>query len=352
MGKRVVSNFWASLGTSCFFALIGCSELGITQNADQQASPEFAEGDIGSQMAESSSGNLPPDPTSSLTSGSPEQNLTPEEILDRFLATNSAELTDKDLIALAALPEQAASVVELSLSSARITAQGLQALQQFKNLRKLNLTGCSLLGDDWKPLSELTELEWLSLQGAGVTDASLPFLATLTRLQYLNLAGTQITDGPFEHLAGLSSLQELDVSGCQLSGACLEAFGPKGAKASLKTVMANNTKFGFFGFDQLKFQRDLEILFAANCDAGDVVVQNLKGLNKLQVLHLSGNALSDEGLKILTGMKQLTKLSLNDSKAVSNTTLQRIKSHRQLAELDVSGTGCTAEGIQGFKKLM
>ena len=352
MHQRVALRFWACLGTGCLLALNGCSELGITPVPDQQASPEVTEQDPANAGAAPSSESLPPDPTSSLTTSNPQQNLTPQEILERFRATPSGQLTDKDLIAVAAHPDQAASVLELNLNSARITSDGLRALKPFANLRKLDLTGCSLLGDDWKPLSDLTQLEWLSLQGAGLTDASLPVLATLTRLQHLNLANTQITDGPFEYLTGLTLLQELNISGCQLSGACMEAFGPKGAKASLRTVMANNTKFGFFGFDHLKSQRDLEILFAANCDAGDVVIQNLKGLNKLQVLHLSGNSLSDEGLKVLTGMKQLTKLSVNDSRAVSNTTLQRLKSLRQLSELDVSGTGCTVEGIQAFRKLV
>ena len=62
--------------------------------------------------------------------------------------------------------------------------------------------------------------------------------------------------------------------------------------------------------------------------------------------------ISDGGLKFLTGMKQLENLSLKDCGAVSNATLQRIKSLKNLAALNLEGTACNMDGIQALKKLL
>lgn len=338
-------------------AMLGCQDLRIPGSPQSESAPPQTQSLSSADPAQDpaaktakSEGSPGGVVNSSLEPGQPIAPLSPADRWKQFAELPSSERTDEHLRALAATDSLADSVIELDLQSARITRSGLETLVHFPKLQKLNLASCPLIGVDWEPIAKLTQLEWLSAASSGLTDDSLQFLAPLTQLKHLNMADTQITDHAFRHLVTLSELEELDVTGCRLSGACLEAFGPQGARAKLKSVLATHTQLGYHGFSHLEHQRQLEVLSASACDAGDVVVQSLKGLNQMRVLHLSGNSLSDAGLKFLTGMKQLEELQLADSPAVSDVTLQRIKSLGKLRVLDLTSTSCTPEGVQTWKR--
>jgi hypothetical protein len=55
-------------------------------------------------------------------------------------------------------------------------------------------------------------------------------------------------------------------------------------------------------------------------------------------------------MKLLTGMKVLEELDLSTNKFVSNETLKRLKTFKQLKSVNVDLTSCTEAGVQALKK--
>jgi uncharacterized protein (TIGR02996 family) len=93
-------------------------------------------------------------------------------------------------------------LLSVRLVGARVPEDVFARLSGNRNLRQLDLTGCS-----------------------PVTDATLARFALLTRLRHLELAGSVVTDAGLVHLRGLTALRWLDVrSGGQVSAAGVGAL--------------------------------------------------------------------------------------------------------------------------------
>ncbi|MEZ6043505.1 MAG: leucine-rich repeat domain-containing protein [Planctomycetaceae bacterium] len=323
----------------------GCQDLGIPSPSDSTTDALEVEQNADQTPAAPPAIGSPP--ASSLTNQEP---LTPEVIVSQFKAKQPHERTDADLAALANFEPETRMLEELNLRSAQITKAGLQSLAAFNELRRLDLTNCPVLTDDYQPLASLSQITWLSLSGAGVNSQSLSYLSPCTELTHLDLSNTQITDDGFVHLATLTKLEEINVSGCRIEGSGFAALGPRGARSQLKVIEASNTRFGYYGFTHLDGQRSLEVVSAGGCQAGDVVIQALKGASRIRVLNLSGNQVSDQGLRLLSGMKQLEQLNLANCTGVSDETLGRLRSHKELKVLRIENSACTQAGADEFKK--
>ena len=110
-------------------------------------------------------------------------------------------------------------VVELYLSSTKITDAGLVNLKGLSNLQYLGLDNTKITDAGLVNLKGLTELRRLNLVDAKVTDAGLVNLKELTNLTSLNLNGTEVTDAGLAHLKGLTNLQGLDLRRTKITDA-------------------------------------------------------------------------------------------------------------------------------------
>ena len=100
------------------------------------------------------------------------------------------------------------ALTELELDGTDLTDADFEALQEFPNLTKLEITYPEGLGlSDLTPLSGLTNLTYLRVRTQGLT--SLDGIETLTRLETLNIDGQDATFPSLEPLGHLTELKNL-----------------------------------------------------------------------------------------------------------------------------------------------
>jgi hypothetical protein len=337
------------------FVLVGCEEIGLTNKPEADPAPESA-ADSGMPQRMGMV-NSPPimAPQSMPTVGEEFAAVSgpaPEQFLANFRTRPSYEITDADLIKVAAMVPVNAEIVELDLKGAPITKEGLAQLASLPGLRSVNLTGCGLIGADWGGISTAIQLEQLNLESAAINDESLAAIAPLVNLKSLNITRTQVTDAGFSHLTKLSRLESISCGDLVISGAGFEAFTGKYARASLIEINVNNTGFGSFGFQHIDGMKSLQVLAAGTAGVNDQALQALRGMKEMRVLKLSNNAITDQGLKILSGMNDLEDLDVGGNALVSNFTLGKLKGHKSLKKLRVESTACNLAGVQELKQLL
>jgi hypothetical protein len=276
--------------------------------------------------------------------------MSPEQVVAAFAAKPAHSLTDADIAELAGLKSGLDAVTELDLTSPSITGQSIELLSAFPLLKKINLQASRVTGPELAPLSGLTQLEWLNLGRTGLDDDSLKCVEGLSSLRHLDISDTRVTDNGFVHLTGLSSLEELNVSRLRITGAGMEALGNKGARAPLRSIVAVRTEFGRLGFVFLKEFDQLEVLEVQSGMVTDSSLDGLRGCDQIRSLTLSENMLTDVGVATLSKLKNLEVLRLKGMRPVSDASVERLRTLKNLTEIDLNGTSCSGASVQVLKK--
>ena len=100
--------------------------------------------------------------------------------------------------------------VDLNLNGDHVDDGFLLQLQPLdQQIHTLNLARTKVSDDGLKAVENLKNLRRLHLENTKITDAGLTHLKNLTNLEYLNLYGTQVTDSGLSELEGLKNLRAL-----------------------------------------------------------------------------------------------------------------------------------------------
>ncbi len=103
------------------------------------------------------------------------------------------------------------ALLELHLTNASISDDGLRNLAKFPNLRWLVMNSTSITGDGMVHLAAIGGLQEINLRNTKVSDESVPSIATFHSLQKIDLRNTLVTkDGAEkirEHAPKLTVLQ-------------------------------------------------------------------------------------------------------------------------------------------------
>ncbi|MFO0426427.1 MAG: leucine-rich repeat domain-containing protein [Planctomyces sp.] len=280
----------------------------------------------------------------------PKKTVSKDPQVQEFESRPSTSITDDDVKKLADHPPALEQIQTLNLKGAQVSGASLSLLSRFTSLEHLDLSGVAIDAKELSAISTAVQLKHLSLAGCSLRDEAFAAIAPLTELRVLNLSSTKITDAGFVHLHKLTKLEEIYVSGNPITGNGFQALGPKGAKAPLRIVHAGSSDFGLFGLFHLKNVNSIEELVAAGCKMSDQSLQGIRSMKKLRRLHIAGNDISDSGLKVLTGMKAMEDLDISNTINVSNETLKRLKTFRQLKTLNIESTSCNEAGVMALKK--
>jgi internalin A len=100
----------------------------------------------------------------------------------------------------ASRPESANDVTSIDLEGTGVTDAGLRELQDFGNLRELNLFDLSVTDDGVKELARFKELTMVNLSCTGLSDAGLEVLKNLTRLKKIIVTDTKVTQAGVREL--------------------------------------------------------------------------------------------------------------------------------------------------------
>ncbi len=351
MWKRFLLSCDAAVTAICLlslFCLSGCEEIGLTSKSDPAPAVEQTVAPVAAPPA----ADLSSMPTFGSGGSTVKAPLTPAEFVASVISKPGHQITDLDLKTLADMPALKDEITELNLKGAQITKVGLAQFGHLPRLKKLDLTGCGILGSDWAALSSAIQLEELVLESSAINDSSIEAVAPLINLRRLNISGTQVTDHGFNHLTKLSQLEYINCGGNQITGAGFEAFTAKYANAPLKEIYVSNTGFGTSGFEHLKGITSIEVLAAGAAGVSDLALKEIRGCKKMRILYLGQNPVTDQGLRILSGMDALEDLDVTSCSQVSNFTLEKIKNHKSLKNLRANSSGCNLAGIQELKKYL
>jgi hypothetical protein len=238
-----------------------------------------------------------------------------------------------------------------------LTGADIALLEAVPHLKHLDLRLSRVSPDVLWAVTRLRELEDLDLSSTRIIDAELPILVSMHSLALLNLSYTTVTApgvASFAHsftdcaldlrLAG-TNLQLCDVK--QLTDLPLKGL-------DLSDTAADNDWL-------LHLPARLEKLRLARTKVTDVGLNTIvsRFACRLTLLDLSGNEITDDGVKQIRQLKKLEALSLADAKVkgqpgteaekrITNDALKELAKLRNLHELHLSGAAITNDGVTDF----
>jgi internalin A len=242
-------------------------------------------------------------------------------------------VTDTELLDVARLPK----LERLDLSHTRITDEGLLHLKSARQIRDLNLYYAEQITDqgmaairDWKNLKRL------NVRGTRVFDGTLAIVSGLTQLEALDIAYTQITDNGLDGLVPLTKLKELSIGRSKLNKNALEVLR---LLPTLEYLDLGGPHPGSGGYRA-----------KPGTPMPDDVPRAISELKQLRVLKMNYSEITADGLRILAALDQVEKLSLTGSSHVDDLAMAQLAHWKSLQYLDVQGTKVTTHGVAALEK--
>jgi hypothetical protein len=221
--------------------------------------------------------------------------------------------------------------------AAGLAAKGFKITEKNGVVTGLNGSTKGFTADDFRAIASITTLTQLSLDGGEVDDGNLRLLAGLTGLQTLSFNSSGFSDDGCQVLAGLTKLRSLAL------------FHPS----------RSNAAFTGAGLVHLAGLPELENLTLAGANVGDAALAAIATLPRLKGLRLWHNIETAEGLKALSGMASLRRLTLGQRLAgrpprpasLSDAALPGIARITGLEELTLQEARLSGEALLKLKEL-
>jgi len=238
-------------------------------------------------------------------------------------------VTDGDLSRLADLPH----LTHLDLSLTRITDHGLRQLKNAPGIVELNLYYTEQI-TDWgiEALKNWKRLKRLNLRGTKITDTALDHLAGVTTLESLDAGFAEVTDVGLDRLAPLQNLRELTIGGNKLTDTGLQSLRQFPGLTSLSLGGSQRTDSGLWTIS----------LTESGLDA-------ITTLRELRELRLDGMPVTARWIEKLKTLDKLERLSLQGCKRLGDDAVPLLSSWPSLMILDLEGTAMTGKGLADLR---
>jgi hypothetical protein len=115
----------------------------------------------------------------------------------------------------------------------------------------LSLCGCSITDRGVAALEDLRELERLDLSSTAVSNAGTESLIRLSKVMELDLSRTRVGDAGMRRLAELTSLKVLKLNACAITDKCASDLGAIAGLAKLEVVDSKLTLRGIAEIQRL-----------------------------------------------------------------------------------------------------
>ncbi len=232
----------------------------------------------------------------------------------------------------------------LSLSGERdtgfISDTGMKSVSKLRSLERLTVSGTAITDVSADHLAQLTGLKWLVLFADDMSDEGLAKLTALKKLQYLNILGNpkrgKFTFSGVSRLNGLPNLTELWYYGLK----------PRPDEPGLDfTGMPQLQKLGMADL------RDEDMAGLRNCKnlkwlqgshLSNAGVAQLADFHLMERLTLSGNEITDDGLKHLAGMNRLNWLTIEGR--ITDAGLRHLEDKKSIERLTIKSTEQLSSG--------
>lgn len=244
--------------------------------------------------------------------------------------SSKSPLTDKSLSSVAKLK----NLEKLCIGGAGFSDEGMDHIAGLGNLKELALFKADLLTNDGlAKLGRLKYLTRLSLpRRSKVSLAGLKSLNSLTNLKHLKIGGI-IQDYSVMDISGLTKLENLVLRTSPKSSgvindadlACLA-----GLKRLKKFVIQSSVKDSKMnitgqGLKHLTGLTELQILCLGGPNLKDADFRYFSNMKNLLSLYVYGGSLTDDCLKHLEALPQLTRLSIYMENDITDEALGRLE---------------------------
>jgi hypothetical protein len=105
-----------------------------------------------------------------------------------------------------------------------------------------------------------------------------------------------------------------------------------------------------FDYAVLRQKPQTVVLQMANPDVDDRVLENLKGMDRLEELDLNGTQITDEGLAVVAALPNLKTLRIARTKITDEGFRSHLLSKESLVHLDLTGTEVKGKTKREWKK--
>lgn len=255
-------------------------------------------------------------------------------------------VTDTDLRKLAQFPK----LTHLDLSLTRITDQGVQELKGLPGIVELNLRFAEYVTDEGlAAVKEWKNLKRLNVHGTKISDTTLDHISGVTTIEAVDVGSSLVTDVGIERLSSLPNLKELTIGGNELGDAGLQALrllpgltyldlnGRQGTDSNVWTISMSDR-----GLEALLTLKDLrELRFG--CTTLGV---GREGTRFATVNMMSVTSRWLEQMKVLT---KLERLKLQGCDRVDDESMNVLAGYPSLQVVDLKGSGVTEKGIAALR---
>jgi Leucine-rich repeat (LRR) protein len=225
------------------------------------------------------------------------------------LNLSHTRIADPDLLYF----RPATQIEDLNVAySEHITDIGMSVIKDWKNLKRLDVSGTQTADATLALLGRLPRLESLDVAGSEVTDDGIQELLPLTNLKHLGLGRSQLGEGATEVLSLMDNLQSLDLS------------SPAGRR---------NRRRG--GEDRM----------------AQGLVEAIARLRDLRILRIGHSGVDSSALRAwASSLQKLERLGLENCTRIDDSAMPVINGWKSLKQLDLQGTGVTSRALDELRK--
>ncbi|MCE9566820.1 MAG: protein kinase [Planctomycetes bacterium] len=242
------------------------------------------------------------------------------------------------------------NLIYLNLASTAITDVGLAHFKGCTKLISLDLYDTPVTNTGLAYFKNCKELTQLGLSNTGVTDEGLVYFKDCKNLTHLRLITTPVTDAGIAHFKDCKELTYLDVRKTKVTAKGLADF--HAAVPGCKIEHDGGT-IEAIDVDRKAAEYTLAVGGAVKVNGGESEIKAVAGLPKERFTLTAAafdylDSVTDAGLAAFKDCKNLTLLSLNDTK-VSDAGLANFKGCKNLTELYLGNTQVSDAGLANFK---
>ena len=228
------------------------------------------------------------------------------------LDLSHTRISDEGMLYLKTAP----AITELNLYyTEQITDLGINAIKDWKHLKRLNLRGTRISDGALEVISHLTQLEALDIANTQITDNGLDSLMTLVNLKELSVGRRLESDNEVELLRLLPTLTYLDLS------------GPTGGERPDTTYRK--------GHASGPMRADL--------------VRAIAELKDLRVLRVGYSNIDADGLRTLSALK-VERLGLEACGRIDDEAAAELSNWKSLKYVDLQETKVAEKGVEALRK--
>lgn len=234
-----------------------------------------------------------------------------------------------------------------------VTDDGIKELARLKKLTSLFCWGLDerkMTGVGFKELVPLEHFTTLSLHRSGLNDDGLKQIAGLKQLRVLAIGYTKVTEKGFVHLARLKELRHLELTNISFTEQGLKTLAPLEELTTLHINCPSDPNGGWpKHLKQFKKLRYLDLDDTRVTEEGLKELAQFKHLTELRMQEPFLNIWTDEGIKHLAGLTDLTVLHLGS--VVSERQMKELTPLQKLTNLKLGTTDAGIKELAAFPRL-